>query len=488
MRKRLERLLPGSLRVRLLLATLIALTAALVLAGLFLNDLFRSHVQQQFELGLRQQLDHVTAHFAVDAQGQAQINSQALSDPRWQRPYSGLYWQVDLVAPDGSERHAVRRSRSLWDSSLQLGNDALQDGAVHTHEATGPQGTRLMVLERTVHLAPATGPRWRLVVGADLSDTVAATARFAKLLGLSLLTLFALLVTATLAQLSVGLRPLREMQAGLQEVQDGRQATLQGRYPSEIQPLVDDFNRVLAQNRAVVDRARTQAGNLAHALKTPLSVLAQAAAREPARERGVEPTREPAELPLAQLVQEQVLSARRHIDWHLARARISATQHLPGQRTDTREVVKGLIRVMARVHADRQLTLDLSPPAPGTPQSPTWFFAGEEQDLQEMVGNLLDNACKWARSRVQVVVRSPTDLASPLLCLTVEDDGPGIDDALLSTALTRGARLDEAVPGTGLGLAIAHELADLYGGQLQLSRGDLGGLKATLLLPAVRNA
>ena len=467
------KLAPGSLRHRLLLATVMGLAAALLLAGLLLNDLFRAHVRQQFQISLTQQLDHVTAHFSVDAQGQPEIASQVLSDPRWQRPYSGLYWQVDQVPADGKARQALRRSRSLWDSSLQLSNDPLQDGTVHMHEAVGPQGTQLMVLERTVRLSEDIAPRWRLMVAADLGDTDAATERFGHLLGLSLFALFVLLCLATWAQLSVGLRPLREMQSGLKQVQDGHTPRLQGHYPSEIQPLVDDFNRVLDQNRAVVERARTQAGNLAHALKTPLSVLAQAASRDTADHA------------LAQLVQEQVSSARRHIDWHLARSRISATQHLAGQRTDMAAVLSGLIRVMDRVHAERHLTLSLVLPThpPSTEGDPTVCFAGEEQDLQEMAGNLLDNACKWARSRVEVSLSRLAGPKGPQVHLIIQDDGPGIDETLLKAVMARGIRLDEAVPGTGLGLAIAQELAMLYGGQLELSRAPMGGLMASLHLP-----
>jgi signal transduction histidine kinase len=461
----------GSLRHRLLLATVMGLAAALLLAGLLLNDLFRAHVRQQFQISLTQQLDHVTAHFSVDAQGQPEIASQALSDPRWQRPYGGLYWQVDQIAADGKARQALRRSRSLWDHSLQLTNDPLQDGAVHMHEAVGPQGTQLMVLERTVRLSEGNASRWRLVVGADLGDTEAAIERFGHLLGLSLFALFVLLCLATWAQLAIGLRPLRDMQGGLKQVQDGHTPRLQGRYPSEIQPLVDDFNRVLDQNRAVVERARTHAGNLAHALKTPLAVLAQAASRESA---------DPA---LAELVQEQVSSARRHIDWHLARSRISANQHPTGQRTDVSDVLKGLIRVMDRVHADRHLTLNLTLPAPSPPSRHSLCFAGEAQDLQEMAGNLLDNACKWARSRVDVSISRHTDPQGSHVCLIIQDDGPGIEAPMLKAVMARGIRLDEAVPGTGLGLAIAQELALLYGGQLQLSRAPMGGLMASLHLP-----
>ncbi len=463
-----------SLRVRLLMGTLVGVALALVLAGVVLNDLFRSHVRDQFQASLAQQLDQVTARFTVDAQGQPGIASGSLSDPRWQQPYSGLYWQIDERPPDGDgpSHSAVRRSRSLWDSRLQVANDDLPDGAVHVHECTGPRDAHLLLLERTVQLDDQPHARWRLMVAADLKDTRAATDHFERMLGLSLLILFVLLSLATLAQLAIGLRPLRDLQRGLKQVQDAHAANLQGQYPLEVQPLVDDFNRVLDQNRAVVARARTQAGNLAHALKTPLAVLGQAASRQAPQREG----------DLAQVVQEQVATARRHIDWHLARARVSATHRLPGQRTDVIPTIEGLLRVMARVHADRGLSLALL--ADPSTKGASVYFAGEEQDLHEMLGNLLDNACKWAHSRVDVRLSVSAPSALPQLCIAIEDDGPGVEAAHLKHVMARGARLDEGVPGSGLGLAIVQELAQLYGGHLALQAGPTSGLRATLCLPA----
>lgn len=458
----------GSLRVRLFAATVIGLAVALVLAGVVLHGLFREHVLQQFQIGLGQQLDQLTARLAVDAQGQPAIDPQALSDPRWQQPYSGLYWQIDEVAPGAQGRVAVRRSRSLWDDRLVVPGDVLVDGALHVHETGGPRDSHLLLLERTVRLAEQPEARWRLLVGADLKDTRAALERFGRVLGVSLAVLFVLLVLAAVAQLWVGLRPLRRLQGDLQALQNARATTLGGPYPSEIQPLVEDFNRVLEQNRRVVERARTQAGNLAHALKTPLAVLDQAAARAAAGP----------EAELARLVGEQVGLARRQVDWHLARARMSATRQVPGQRCEVLACVRGLVRVMEKVHAARALHIRVD-------EASVTFFAGEEQDLQEMLGNLLDNACKWARGEVVVTVTQPGGERPARLCVRIEDDGPGIDAARLTEVVARGARLDESVPGSGLGLAIVQELAGLYGGSLQLRRAPAGGLAVVLDLPAV---
>ncbi|WP_439112583.1 sensor histidine kinase [Hydrogenophaga sp.] len=455
-----------SLRWRLLGATLAGLVLALLLAGVWLSGLFRTHVLHQFEATLTQQLEQLTAQLDIDATGQPVIDARALSDPRWQKPYSGLYWQLDRVSADGQTRVGALRSRSLWDSSLALQADALADGALHTHEGRGPQGELLLIRERTVGLGEPAGARWRLMVAADTRDTLLAVAEFRGILTASLLVLGTLLVLAALAQVAVGLAPLRALQRALGRVREGQEARLQGRFPAEVQPLIDDFNGVLDRNAEVVARARTQAGNLAHAIKTPLAVLGQAAAQS---------LRQPqSDHQLAGLVQEQVDTARRQVDWHLARSRAAAAHRLPGQRTAVAPVATGLVRVMQRVHAARSIDMDTT----NLPEA--LAFAGETQDLQDMLGNLIDNACKWALSAVRVSASG----AAGVLNVWVEDDGPGIDDTARATALARGTRLDESVPGSGLGLAIVDELAHLYGGKLRLGTSALGGLRAELSLPA----
>ena len=451
----------GSLRLRLLAATLVTLAIALAGAYLWLNFLFRDHVLRQFDGALTQQLDQLTARLAFDAEGQPQIDPRSLSDPRWGKPYSGLYWQIDRLSDDGQARRGVARSRSLWDSQLALQADPLSDGSLHLHETLGPQGHALRVAERSIQVAEQPQARWRLMVAADTREVNAATREFEGVLAASLGGLGLLLAVAALAQVGVGLAPLRTLQRALQQVREGRASRLEGRFPSELQPLADEFNGVLDRNAQVVERARTQAGNLAHALKTPLAVLGNAAKQEPATE-------------LASLVAEQVQVAQRHIQWHLARSRAAATQHLPGQRTPLAPLVDSLLRVMDKVHAQRHLDLSADPmPA-------DWAFAGEVQDLQEMLGNLLDNACRHARTAVQVrALREDRWLR-----IAIDDDGPGIAPALRDAALQRGVRLDEATPGSGLGLAIVTELAGLYGGSLELVASDAGGLRARLTLPA----
>lgn len=455
---------PRSLRWRLLAATLVGLGLALVLAGFALQALFRQHVQRQFEVTLVTQLDQVTAYLDFDAQGQPRVDSRRLWDPRWERPYSGLYWQLDAAQP-AEPGPAVLRSRSLWDAQLTLPPDVLSAGDVHVHAGHGPAGEALLIVERTVRKAGAGDARWRLAVAAAVEPMEAALRGFARVLAASLASLLLLLGLAAWAQVVLGLRPLRALQRGLQDVQQARRARLEGRFPAELQPLVDDFNRVLDQNAEVVARSRTQAGNLAHALKTPLAVIAQVAAAAP-------PGNEWAPQVLA-----QVDLAHRQVDWHLARARLSGGGLVPGRRCAVGPVVQGLLRVMARVHGDRAVNIRLEE-GEGAPD-----FAGDEQDLQEILGNLLDNASKWARGVVRVFV-GRTEGAASRLRIVVEDDGPGIEAGQLERATARGVRLDESVPGSGWGLAIVRESVQWLGGALHLDRSPLGGLRAVVELPA----
>ena len=456
-----------SLHFRLLAATLAAVSVALLLAGLLLAGLFREHVMRQFSQGLQAQLDQITARLEFDAAGLPWIDAQALSDPRWSRPYSGLYWQID--GADVERQRGVLRSRSLWDATLTLPPDVLPDGVVHEHEAPGPDDAPLLLVERTVKRDDPQATPWRLIVAGDLRQTVQAVDDFNGVLALSLASMLVLLCAAALAQVAIGLAPLRTLQRKLAAIQAGTAQRLEGPFPLEVQALTDGFNAVLDRNAEVVARARTQAGNLAHAVKTPLAAMSQAAdvaLRRP--ETGTE---------LAALVGEQVGIARRHVEWHLSRARAAAAQGLPGARVAVQPVVDGLLRVMERVHARRDLQLTHAPDAGDVD------FAGEVQDLQEILGNLLDNACKWAGHDVQVGVAGIDTAGGRRLRVLIDDDGPGIDAGRREAVLARGARLDESVPGSGLGLAIVDELVGLYGGSLRLQASPLGGLRVEVELP-----
>lgn len=264
-------------------------------------------------------------------------------------------------------------------------------------------------------------------------------------------------------QVKRGLASFNELRANLTGVREGRDARLGGEYPSEVQPLVNELNALLADREERVTRALTKAGDLAHGLKTPLTLLNQQAER--AKGEG-----QPA---LAAAIMQQVDRMRRQVDYHLAHARASASGGDPTARCHVLTSADALARTMATIHAERHLTIDVHAPH-------DHFVRGRREDYEEMLGNLVDNACKWAKRRIEV--RSAVDNGH--VVTTVDDDGPGLDVSLRESVLKRGVRADEAAPGSGLGLAIVADLVELYGGSIALGSSPLGGVRATLRVPA----
>ena len=261
--------------------------------------------------------------------------------------------------------------------------------------------------------------------------------------------------------------PFQRLRAGLSLVREGRGQSIEGDYPSEVQPLVDDLNALLEDRERAVARALATAGDLAHGLKTPLAVLAQEA--EQARAAGHHE--------LAATLRQQIERMQRQIDYHLARARAtSSSGAAPGLRCPVLPSVEGLARTMRRLHAGRELSIDID-------VSPEHEIRGRREDLDEMLGNLIDNACKWAQSRVAISSSITSPGADDRLVITVDDDGPGLDPSIRAQVLQRGVRADQHVGGSGLGLAIVSDLADLYGGSVALETSPLGGTRARLQLP-----
>ena len=481
----------GSLRLRLLAGTLVWVLLTVLVAGWALGRMFTEHVERQFQAELVTHLNQLAANLAMDANGQPALRA-ALSDPRFARPYSGLYWQIDVLADagatgssapeasdqaaEGGGRQGLLRSRSLWDVVLTVPGDRPADGEVHAHATEGPDGAPLRMIEQVLRPAEQPELALRVIVAANAALVAEPVARFNRILALALALLAAGLALAALVQVRVGLRPLARLRDGLAAVREGRSTAIDGRFPAEIQPLVAEFNAVLARNAEVVTRARTHAGNLAHAVKTPLSVLANAAA---------ETADDAPDAALARLVREQVALARTQVDYHLARSRAAAAVGVPGLRTPLRPVLEGLLRLMDKVHAGRGLKLAILACADDL------AFCGEAQDLQEMLGNLIDNACKWAAGRVEVYAEACTAGQAGLqdggqLRICIDDDGPGLPADAREAVFARGVRADERTPGAGLGLSIVRELAQLYGGEVRLEVSPWGGLRAVLTLPLAR--
>ncbi|HYZ25868.1 MAG TPA: sensor histidine kinase [Geminicoccaceae bacterium] len=439
----------NSLAFRLVLSAAVWCTLWLSAGGYALSALFRGTVERNFDARLEVLLEGLVAGIELGPDAALQLRLQ-LGEPRFEQPLSGWYWQIN----DGER--VLRRSASLWDAFLPI--PAVAPGEVVTGDVSGPDGQPLRLLVRPITLPGADAPMLYAVAG-DRREIQADRQSFNRLLTFALAVLFAGVVGAVLVQVRFGLEPLRRMGRALSGIRAGRAARLEGGFPAEIEPLATELNALLDHNEALVERARTHVGNLAHGLKTPLSVLTN----EAGRSHG----------PFANLVARQVALMRRQVDHHLARARAIATGTILGARTDVLPVLEDLRRTLGRIYADKALAITADCP-------PELAFRGARQDLEEMLGNLLDNACKWARGGVSV--RGET--AGEHLLLVIEDDGPGLPPARRAEVLERGRRLDEQVPGTGLGLAIVADLAQLYRGRLVLEGAASGGLCAILTLPA----
>ncbi|MBV8810249.1 MAG: sensor histidine kinase, partial [Acidobacteriaceae bacterium] len=259
-----------------------------------------------------------------------------------------------------------------------------------------------------------------------------------------------------------GLIPFRRLRQRLLDVRDGRLQTVTGSYPNEVQPLVDDLNSLLEQRDRAVREAQAKAGDLAHGLKTPLAIIAQEA----------EPLEREGHTELALSIRVQIERMRRQIEYQLAQARAAATGNTPGVRSSIKESAVGLSRTLHRLYADRAFSIEIE-------ASGEHFVRVQREDLDEILGNLLDNACKWAKTRVLL----SSQIANCELLMVVDDDGPGIAPSLRESVLQRGVRADETAPGSGLGLAIVRRLAELYRGSISLEQSSMGGLRATVRLP-----
>lgn len=435
-----------SIKRRLALLSGLWLAASLLATGLLLAHLFKIHAEEGFDAELAGQIDELAALADLDANGRALIPNPP-ADPRFGRAYSGWYW---LVVDNGQES---QRSRSLWDGDLHLPLP-LPDQAF---TLTGPRGEKLRALARGLRLSEQAQSSIFVVAGPqDRID--AATWDFASHLILTFVLLGAGLIAAILLQITWGLRPLQRLRLALADIRAGRSKRLDGRFPFEISPLTNEVNELIEHNAKTVERARTHAGNLAHALKTPLAALMNEANARP----GPEGQR------LMTLAQEMNAS----ITHHLKRARIAAAKGGLGQRTELADTAARLIQAIGKLKADRPLKSTLE----GV--RGLWFL-GERQDLEEMLGVLIENAFTWANRRVRVTLGHEGGRISVL----IEDDGPGIPKERQAEMLERGKRLDESVPGSGLGLSIALDLAEAYGGALTLDESALGGLLVRLELP-----
>jgi signal transduction histidine kinase len=452
----------SSLALRLFLSATVWTVLILLVTGFVLSGLYRDSVERAFDRRLGVYLKTLIADIA-SPEIPIEKTGQMLGEPLCELPLSGWYWQVTRLDRDKPEAIS---SRSLWDRGLpHLADQRVNPGAdgIRKSYVQGPEDQRLRLVERDVDLGDE--GRFLVAVGGDAVELDDEILAFEGAIAMTFAMLAAVLLLTTLFQVRFGLAPLNRISRGLAAIRSGKAEKLEGSFPVEIEPLARETNALIDANREIVERARTHVGNLAHALKTPLSVMMNEAAARP-------------DDPLAVKVKEQTDLMRDQVARHLERARLAARATVVGTITDVVPVVQALSRTMEKTHHDKNLAIDLDLP-------PEARFRGERQDLEEMVGNLVDNACKWASARVSIeVLLEQPEPGRDKVRIVVDDDGPGLTPAQRDQVARRGQRLDESKPGSGLGLSIVVELAGLYGGALNLGTAPIGGLRAELVLPA----
>jgi signal transduction histidine kinase len=453
----------SSLATRLFLSATAWVVVILAVTGVVLSSVYRNATERAFDRRLNLYLRTLVAEVATpDEPPDHQF--QSLGEPLFELPLSGWYWQI---ARTDSGKAEVRASRSLWDKKLprleEHGGD-LSPAGIRLGYVEGPEGQSLRMVERPVDLG-ADG-KFLVSVAGDAAEIFDETRSFDYYLGGTFAALSIVLVLTTIFQVRFGLAPLKRISESIADIRSGRAERLEGEFPVEIAPLARETNALIDANREIVERARTHVGNLAHAIKTPLSVIVNEASAHGAD-------------PFAMKVLEQADVMRDQVAHHLDRARIAARLTVVGTVTEVAPAIDALRRTMEKIHRDRGIEISADADTRAK-------FRGERQDLEEMAGNLVDNACKWAASQVfiEVLLEPPREPGgTAMLRIVVDDDGRGLSADERAQVLRRGQRLDESKPGSGLGLSIVVDLAALYGGSLSLGSAPIGGLRAELVLP-----
>ncbi|MEI9413453.1 sensor histidine kinase [Mesorhizobium sp. Cs1321R2N1] len=442
----------NSIRFRLWSAATISILVALAIAGVGLRYLFESNVERRVVSELTLDLNELIAATSFTAEGHLSV-APALTDPRFANPLSGQYWQVEDLST-----HSLVRSRSLWDARLVLPDHQTGGELRQTEELKGPAGELTIAVARSI--IDADGRSFRAIVAEDHRSVEVSVSKYVRDLAPALILLAAALMAAFFIQITVGLAPLRNLRAAVRDVIAQRTARLEVAAPTEVQPLADEINRLLYAQEKALARARSRATDLAHGLKTPLQVLSA----------DIRALREKGETKLADEIEKSASAIRRHVERELARARLAPG--VSGKAScRVRETAAGVIAVVRRTPSGKQLAFvidvaeDLMAPV-------------DEGDLSEILGNLVENAARFANSLVRVTASA----AAGEVVIAVADDGPGIPDADRVSVLSRGVQLDSKGGSSGLGLAIVSDIVEAYDAHLTMTNSD-PGLVVTIVLP-----
>jgi signal transduction histidine kinase len=452
----------NSLSFRLIASAALVSLVLLALASVVLSELFQQALSRNFDARLRAVLDSLSANVFPAKDGSPQLTGN-MADIRFTLPESGWSWQV--LPPDSHQRPllspALLQDPLIIDPSLLGDRDA---DRITSFGYLNDAGQQLRAMEQRVTFKDIPGEYSFLVTG-NYDELRAEVKSFTNALYISLGLLGLGLLAAIFLQVRYAMRPMLALQRKLNDIRGGKIEMLEGEFPTEMQPVADEMNLLIKSNFEIIDRARMQVGNLAHALKTPISVLTNEVRESPG--------------PLADKVKEQIGVMRDQVNMYLDRARRAARAQTIGAATEVDPVLQALARTLQRINMSKAVKISVSTQA-------GLKFRGERQDLEEIVGNLMDNACKWSKSLVNVrasLLTQSGDDGRPRILIEVDDDGPGLPPEKRDVAIKRGQRLDETKPGSGLGLNIVTETTAMYNGKVELDAATLGGLRVKLTLP-----
>jgi signal transduction histidine kinase len=431
------------------------LVVALVATGFLLTDLY----SRALDTSLSETLEFHVESLAGDLLESGDPLSQAiaLTDPRFDRPRSGWYWTIR-----DEDGQLYNLSTSVVGIVLPPVQGSADASGLRTGVVDDAFGTRIRVVERAVTIGAKT---YEIVVTGSLSEVLKLVDDFRGQTFIVLGAVGAMLAIMSVIVARIAMRPISRLSKAIERVREGDAVAVDGAYPNEIAPLAEEVNELLRSNAQIIERAKSQVGNLAHGLKTPIAVLRN----EAAAKKGA----------LADVVTAETEKMSTMVSTYLERARLAARTSVVGKKADSTMIMLRLTRVMRKIHPD--VTVAFQRPDASLP-----WFRGDEADLEEMAGNLLDNACKWSKGQVGVRLSAERGDTGVMLLIRIDDNGPGLSEEDAHKVLRRGVRLDEKTPGSGLGLDIVKELVDVYGGSLQLTRSALGGLLVELRLPTSR--
>ncbi len=448
-----------SLKIRLLSIQMITVLVALGLTGLALTYLFERHVERRISAELDTYITQIAARLSFKPSGVPLLNGK-LADPRFEKIYSGLYWQINNETAEKSSH-----SRSLWDITLLLPVDTPGFGKVHIHTTKGPKDTNLLIHERRLIFKSALGDQTsRIIVAIDLEELRKMRSEFSQDVAVALLLLAAVLLIAGWIEVMIGLKPLSLIQKSIAAIRSGQKAQIDTVMPLEVTPLVDEVNSLLASQQAEITKAKNRADNLAHGFKTPLTALKSDARR--LRDKG--------EDKIASDIEATIQLMHRQIERELTKARIRHIGYMP--IIAVCPLIQSIVKTLQRTPAGKEKKFQINCPHHLHVQI-------DKDDMSEVLGNLLENAVKYAHHTIKVDVL----LKGESVKFQITDDGVGISDSLRDIAQERGVRLDEAITGSGLGLAIVNDVLEIYQQDLELKKSALGGLEISFHLPLKSN-